>query len=125
MLRRRTFFSHESGGPDQTKDLTWLRADGGEMTPAEWGDPSNHVLGMLIGGDASDEIDQSGPRLQGHPILLLLNGGGRTKSFSLPTFERPGTWAGLIHTSPRPPLPVQEGKVMLVPHSLLLLRYEG
>jgi hypothetical protein len=74
---------------------------------------------MLIRGKASDETQQDG-----HPILLLLNGGGRTKSFSLPVMEGPGIWVELMHTAPRVPLPAQEGRVALVPHSLLLLRYE-
>jgi isoamylase len=125
VLRRRTFFSHEPEGPEQARDLAWLRAEGGEMTAAEWDDPANHVLGMLIRGEASDETDQRGLRLNREPILLLLNGGGRTKSFRLPPLGRPGTWTELIGTGPRSTRPVQEDSVSLVPHSLILLRYEA
>jgi hypothetical protein len=92
------------------------------MTAADWEDPANHLLGMLIRGDASDEIDQRGG---GDPILLLLNGGGRTKSFSLPVMGRPGTWTELIDTAHRATRPGQEDRVSLVPHSLMLLRYEA
>ena len=125
VLRRRTFFSHEPAGPEHARDLTWLRADGGEMTAAEWEDPANHLLGMLIRGEASDETDQRGRRLNGDPILLLLNGGGRTKSFTLPAIGRPGAWTRLIDTAPQAPRPVQEDRVSLVPHSLVLFRYES
>ena len=125
VLRRRTFFSHEPAGPEHARDLTWLRAEGGEMTAAEWEDPANHLLGMLIRGEASDETDQRGRRLNGDPILLLLNGGGRTKSFSLPAIGRPGTWTELVDTAHPAPRPVQEDRVSLVPHSLKLLRYES
>jgi glycogen operon protein len=123
-LRRRSFFSHEPAQPGRPQDLTWLRPDGGEMTPADWADPANHLLGMLIQGEASDEVDENGRKLDGLPILLLLNGGGRSKRFSLPTVERPGGWVELIHTSPRPPVQDEDRTVLLVPHSLLLLRYE-
>jgi isoamylase len=113
VLRRRAFFSQESPQPGGPQDLTWLRPDGGEMTPADWADPANHLLGMLIRGEASDES-----------ILLLLNGGGRTRSFCLPSMQAPGRWLELIHTAPRAPAQEQDGSVQLVPHSLLLLRYE-
>jgi glycogen operon protein len=95
------------------------------MTAAEWDDPANHVLGMLIRGEASDETDQRGRRLDGNPLLLLLNGGGRTKAFSLPGMDQPGRWTELIATAHRAPRPVQDDRVSLVPHSLLLLRYEA
>ena len=65
VLRRRTFFRHEPGAPGEVKDLTWLRADGQEMTPDDWNDPANHVLGMLIRGEATDELDERGRRLPG------------------------------------------------------------
>jgi isoamylase len=124
-LRWRTFFSQERARPEQGRDLTWLRAEGGEMTPADWEDPANHVLGMLIRGEALDETDQRGRRLNGHPILLLLNGAGRTKSFALPPIGRPGTWIQLIDTAHQAPRPVQDDRLSLVPHSLVLLRYEA
>jgi isoamylase len=120
-LRRRTFFSHEGSGPEHAGDLTWLGVDGNEMTAAEWQDPGNHLLGMLVRGEA----EADGPASSGDPILLLLNGGGRTKSFSLPAMGRQGTWSELIRTG-HPTLPaMDEGKVILMPHSLMLLRYEA
>jgi glycogen operon protein len=123
VLRRRTFFQEQS--PDEpTRDLTWLRAEGGEMTEAEWRDPANHLLGMLIRGEPSKEPEQRGGRLFG-PLLLLLNGGGRTKSFCLPTMAGRGAWSELISTAHRAHRPVYNGKVDLVPHSLMLLRSEA
>ena len=35
------------------------------MTDAEWSDPGNHVLGMLIRGEATDEVDERGPAASG------------------------------------------------------------
>jgi isoamylase len=124
VLRRRAFFNQEPSGLAHTRDLTWLRAEGGEMTAAEWADSANHLLGMLVRGEASDEADANGRLLHGHTLLLLVNGGGRTKSFNLPAMEHPGSWVELIDTSPRGPRPAEEGKMTLLPHSLLLLRHE-
>jgi isoamylase len=125
VLRRRTFFRHDGGAKGSAKDLTWLRPDGKEMTPAEWNDPANHVLGMLIRGEATDEVDERGRRVTGDAILLLLNGGARSKPFILPALGRPGSWTEVLNTAHPVPRQVREGKVNLVAHSLMLLRYDS
>jgi isoamylase len=114
LLRRRIFF--HAG-----KDLTWLRPDGLEMTDADWKDDSGHVLGMLIGGDAAADIEKRGDRGGEEAIILLLNGGGRSKSFSLPSLGGPGTWTEVLETSGAL-VPVSDNWVSLAPHSLMLLR---
>ena len=124
VLRRRTFFRHEA--PEgSAKDLTWLGARGAEMTPEEWNDPANHVLGMLIRGEATDESDERGRRVTGDGILLLLNGGTRSKPFILPALGRPGLWAEVLNTAHPTVRPVREGRVNLVAHSLMLLRFDS
>ncbi len=123
VLRRRTFFRREERG-GAGKDLAWLRPDGQEMTDAEWSDHGNHVLGMLIRGEATDEVDERGRRLLGEAILLLVNGGARTKPFTLPVLDG-GAWAELIDTAHPSPRLVRQNVVNLAAHSLMLLRYEA
>jgi isoamylase len=123
VLRRRTFFRREERG-EAGKDLAWLRPDGQEMTDAEWNDPANHVLGMLIRGEATDEVDERGRRLLGEAILLLVNGGARTKPFSLPELDG-GAWVELIDTAHPLPRALRQNVVNLAAHSLMLLRYEA
>jgi isoamylase len=125
VLRRRAFFRHETNPDGSAKDLTWLRPDGMEMTRHEWNDGANHVLGMLIRGEATDEIDERGRRIAGQAILLLLNGGSRSKSFILPNLDRPGTWTEVLNTAHAVPRQVREEKLSLVAHSLMLLRYDS
>jgi isoamylase len=125
VLRRRTFFRHEVAAGGSAKDLTWLRADGKEMTPEEWTDAGNHVLGMLIRGEATDETDERGRRVTGDAVLVLLNGGARSKPFILPPLGRPGSWVEILNTAHPVPRQVREGKVNLVAHSLMLLRYDS
>jgi isoamylase len=124
VLRRRNFFRHLPDHPGGVKDLTWLRPDGNEMTEADWSDPTNHVLGMLILGEATDEIDERGRRLLGEAILLLTNGGARSRPFTLPQLETPGAWVEVLNTSHPNPRLARQGKVSLVAHSLMLLRHE-
>jgi glycogen operon protein len=122
VLRRRTFFRSQSF-EGQGQDLTWLRPDGQAMTAEDWAQAGNHVLGMLIRGQATDELDERGRRFVGETILLLLNGGGRTRPFVVPPLERPGRWAELINTG-RPGSGVTRGSISVLPHSLVLLRHE-
>ncbi len=125
VLRRRRFFRLEPRAPGEGKDLAWLRPDGSEMTPAEWGDAGNHVLGMLIRGEATDEVDERGRRLRGEAILLLVNGGARSRPFTLPLLDGPGGWTEIINTAHPNPRQVREGRINLVAHSLMLLRHEA
>ncbi|HEX2220226.1 MAG TPA: glycogen debranching protein GlgX [Gemmatimonadales bacterium] len=124
VLRRRNYFRHLPDHPGGQKDLTWLRPDGTEMTQADWGDPTSHVLGMLILGEATDEVDERGRRLLGEAILLLTNGGARSRPFTLPPMEAPGTWVEILNTAHPTPRLVRQGRVSLVAHSLMLLRHE-
>jgi len=125
VLRRRTFFRHDAAPPGGMKDLAWLRPDGAEMTPADWNDGSSYVLGMLVRGEATDEVDERGRRLLGEAVLLLVNGGARSRQFALPALDRPGTWTEIINTAHPHPRPVRQNRVNLVAHSLMLLRHEA
>ena len=124
VVRRRTFFRHEPEAAGEAKDLTWLRPDGQEMTGDDWGDEGNHVLGMLIRGEAPEEIDERGRPLRGDSLLLLLNGGARSKPFILPVLERSGAWTEVLDTSHELPRPVRDDRVHLVAHSLILLSFQ-
>jgi isoamylase len=123
VLRRRNFFRHEPRGPGLGKELTWLSPEGTEMASADWSNQSNHVLGMLIRGEATDEMDEHGRRLLGEAILLLVNGGARSRSFTLPTMDGPGTWSELLNTAHPTPRAVTSPAVNLAAHSLMLLQF--
>ncbi|MEO8090636.1 MAG: glycogen debranching enzyme, partial [Gemmatimonadales bacterium] len=114
LLRRRTFF--HAGD-----DLTWLGPDGQTMTEADWQDHGSHVLGMLIRGDATGEIEPGRDQTKPEEILLLLNGGGRSKPFMLPNLNRPGIWTEMLDTSGSE-VPAGTNRINLAPHSLVLLR---
>src|SRR5262249_5606433 len=96
VLRRRSFFRGAPVSGNGVKDVTWLRSDGAEMTAEDWSRPEAHVLGMLIHGEASDEIDDRGRPVAGETLLLLLNAGPEHGSFALP---RLGAWQEVVHTA--------------------------
>ena len=122
VLRRRHFFRGQESGLG-TKDVTWVGPDGREMSHADWEDAHNHVLGMLIDGSATDEMDDRGRPIRGDTLLLLLNGGERPVEFTLPLPAEPGLWVELVDSAGSEPRDITGDSVTVAGHSLVLLRY--
>jgi glycogen operon protein len=122
VLRRRRFFRGATVA-EGVKDVTWLRPDGREMAAGDWNDAGGHVLGMLIHGWATDERDERGRRVRGDTLLFLVNGGPRSRAFTLPRLEGPGAWQHEIDTARPGSRTVRNGAINLVAHSLVLLRH--
>ncbi|MGA2208984.1 MAG: glycogen debranching protein GlgX [Acidimicrobiales bacterium] len=116
VLRRRDFLNNGTDG------VMWIRADGGAMTEEDWKDPTGHSLGMLMFGRAADEVDERGRTVRGDTLLLLLNAGPASKSFSLPKLETPGLWEELLNTSRSGRRIIKAAAVHLAAHSTILLR---
>jgi glycogen operon protein len=106
------------------KDVTWLRADGAEMVDGDWSRTDERVLGMLLPGRATDEVNERGRPVFGDTLLLLLNGGSRSRLFSVPRLEGGGMWEEIVNTSrPIGSRLIRRGGINLVSHSAVLLRY--
>jgi isoamylase len=122
VLRRRSFFGGRASS-NGAKDVTWLRADGGEMTEADWQDAKNHVLGMMIEGSATDETDARGRPIQGNTLLLAINGGSSDCSMQLPLRDAAGGWHEIVHPASSERRVLRGEALHLAPHSLVLLRF--
>ena len=123
VLRRRHFFRGQETRPGGTKDLTWIRPDSREMQDRDWQREHNHVLGMLISGDATDEVDDRGRPIQGDTMLVLLNGGGDDVRFTLPRLKAEGIWSRVIDTAGRGPGEIDAPGLELSARSVQLLRF--
>ena len=119
VLRRRSFFRGAPIGGDGSKDVTWLRPDGRELTEEDWRREDTYALGMLLRGEASDEIDDHGRPVAGETLLLLLNGGPEVCAFTLPPM---GTWRALVNTASPGKRQRSTGTCELRRYSLVLLR---
>ncbi len=124
VFRRRRCFAGNPVTGAGPKDVSWIRPDGKEQEAADWADPRARVLGMLIHGRASDEVDERGRPNHGDTLLLLLNGGARSRLFQLPALPEPGVWRELVNTARPGTRTPSGGRVNLVAHSLILLARE-
>jgi isoamylase len=80
------------------KDIAWLDAAGGEMTQELWQAPDTRTIGMLLAGEAADDIDNSGLKVEGDTLLALFNAHDKTLPFTLPSPPRCIRWRLLIDT---------------------------
>jgi glycogen operon protein len=125
ILRRRAFFTGEPHPGMETKDVTWIRPDGSEMTEQDWADSELHTIGMLLFGLATDEVDVRGRSYAGDSLFLMLNAGTRSRSYTLPRMELAGQWEEVLSTAQPGPWSriVRNEAVSLNAHSTLLLRH--
>jgi glycogen operon protein len=99
VLRRRHFFTGSPSQDGSPKDLVWLRPDGAELSLADWKDPERRALGMLIWGEAHDDVDAQGRRVRCDSLLLLLNAAPTGCRFRIPPQPGPGRFAVLLSTA--------------------------
>jgi isoamylase len=97
-LRRRRFFLGRPIRGSDVKDITWLRADGEEMTDEDWAAGWQRTLGLRL-GDVLGEVDERGRLVTDDALLLLLNAHHEPVSFRLPADEAGTRWAVVVDTS--------------------------
>jgi isoamylase len=106
---RRNFFQGRPIRGTETKDIAWLAPDGNEMADKDWENPSARSLGVLLGGEALNEIDEMGRPIRGETLLLLLNSGTEEVSFVLPSHNEGGHWRLMLDTTAEEPVPERRG----------------
>jgi glycogen operon protein len=90
------------------------------MTQGDWADRTQKVVGMLIDGEATDEVDERGRPVSGQTVLLLFNGGEGSRRFVLPDANRPGVWEELVNTARPGRRVIRRSAVNLVGRSFIL-----
>ena len=79
------------------KDLTWINANGSEMSAEQWQDPLMACFGMLLDGKAqATGIRKSS---KDATLLMVLNSHGDIVEFTLPQYSNAGHWSLLVDTN--------------------------
>jgi glycogen operon protein len=125
VLRRRRFFQGRAIRGAGVKDLAWFDPAGHEMTDEAWGASHVRCLGVRLAGDAIDERNERGERVEDDTFVVLLNAQDATVPFTLPATQMDAWWVTLIDTG-RPHHEQRRllggDQYMLAARSLVLLR---
>ena len=106
-LRRRKFFQDRSIDPGSTqravnghqeRDITWLRPDGGEMTPEEWNAGWVRCIGVALNGRTLDDVNGVGEPIRDDTFLILLNPHTEPIQFYMPK-QQGVAWKVLLDTA--------------------------
>lgn len=92
VFHRQSFFRGRAMREAHLEDVMWYRQDGVEMTTEDWNNPLSKCFGMLLAGDAIDDIDSRGNPIVDDTMLVLLNAHYEEMPFILPSFEYEGQW---------------------------------
>ena len=80
------------------KDVAWLAPDGREMTDEAWNADFVRSIGMLLSGNAIEEVDERGEPITGDTLLVLLNAHSDKVPFTLPPLEADQQWQRVVDT---------------------------
>jgi glycogen operon protein len=98
VLTRRKYFQGRAIRGAGVKDIYWLDPSGREMTDDAWNAPFVRSLGVLMVGDALNEVDERGQAVIGDTLLILLNAHSEAVPFTLPLVDDHQSWLRQIDT---------------------------
>jgi isoamylase len=98
VLRRQRFFQGRQIRGADVKDIMWLEPSGHEMNDEAWNADFIRSLGVVLSGEAADEIDLRGRPVQSDTLLLLFNAHSDRVNFALPESNHGRQWLRIIDT---------------------------
>ncbi|HEY8994324.1 MAG TPA: glycogen debranching protein GlgX [Lacunisphaera sp.] len=98
ILRQPQFFRGRDLRGNGIKDITWINADGTEMTDQAWMEDYVKVLGVMLSGDSTDLRDFKQQPILDDTLLLFFNAAEADVNVVLPGRE-PVAWRQVIDTT--------------------------
>ena len=97
ILRRSRFLTGQYNEALELTDVTWINANGTDMTAQEWADEGMRCFGMLMDGRAQP----TGIRQRGEDatLLMVINAHHDLVKFALPNAARGDNWSLVIDTN--------------------------
>jgi isoamylase len=83
-LRRRKYFQGRAIHGLDIRDIEWFRPDGSEMSDEDWEAGWVRSVGILLAGDALDDVGPQGEPITDDTLLILLNAATEEVEFALP-----------------------------------------
>jgi isoamylase len=98
-LRRRKFYQDRVIHHSLVRDIAWYRADGQEMTEAEWNSGWVRSLAIIFNGNTLDIVDEMGQPITDDTFLLLMNSHHEHVNYKLPESPKNVGWEMVLDTS--------------------------
>ncbi len=99
VFHRYRFFRGEPLPGTSIKDITWLRPDGQEMTPEDWGNSHSRSLSYLLSGEAGEyHLTARGEPESDDTFLVILNADLEDIRYRLTALEDGLKWRTLFDT---------------------------
>jgi isoamylase len=108
VLRRSRFFTGEMNPDVDVQDVTWIDANGSQMTAETWDNELTHCFGMLLDGRA--QVSGIKRRGEDATLLIVFNAHHDVVKFALPPCAETTRWNRLFDTND-PALPGQKFKI--------------
>ncbi|HRY25092.1 MAG TPA: glycogen debranching protein GlgX [Geminicoccaceae bacterium] len=100
VFHRARFFHSALIPGTEVKDVTWLRADGGEMAEGDWTNGGRKMLTILLSGEAGlTHLTERGEKETDDTFLLILNASHEPADQHLPAAGDGLHWQVLIDTA--------------------------
>jgi glycogen operon protein len=99
VFRRRHFLQGCPIHGPEIRDVYWIKADGTEMTDADWNCGHVRTLCMVLPGDQISQTDEHGERIVGKTLALLLNADSDLIPFRLGARQRHLRWHCIFDTA--------------------------
>ncbi|MFH0753456.1 MAG: glycogen debranching protein GlgX [Candidatus Omnitrophota bacterium] len=99
VFRRRKFFQGRKIRGSDIKDILWIDVGGAEMTDEAWKTPYVHCFGVMLAGNAINEVDESGEKISGDTVLILMNAAHHDMPFCLPKCMQGFEWDMVLDTA--------------------------
>jgi glycogen operon protein len=100
VFHRGRFFQGATIPGTEVKDVTWLRADGEEMTEGDWADAHARMLCLLLSGEAGlMHLTERGEKETDDTFLLIVNASHEEVGQRLPPGPAEVRWETLIDTA--------------------------
>ncbi|MEX5634674.1 glycogen debranching protein GlgX [Parafrankia sp. FMc2] len=84
VLRRERFLRGGAATVDALPDITWFRADGTVMSPADWNAPQVATLVAHLAGTAIEWTDAVGEPIRGESLLIVIHPDSADRPVTLP-----------------------------------------
>jgi glycogen operon protein len=102
VFRRQRFFRGIGGPRGAAKDITWLRRDGVERGPGDWGDPEDRCLAFVVSGEADGyHLTESGEPEPDETFLVVLDASRAEGELVLPADPAGAGWRVVLDTAER------------------------